>query len=759
MAGRVHGTVTFPDYPSVSLNTSAYYLDLGNSVKLTWSAGCADTVTMNQGIGDLAAQGSITVTPESLPITYTVTATNERGPVSRSVTLYPINPSGTLSADPAVLKVGDSSTLTWTSNRATSCAITPDVGEVDCNGSVTVTPVRPTTYTLKMVGPGGTAYSYAGVTFVAPVADLKTSATTIKQGESVKLTWVYANATSCVIDQNIGAVELGGEVTVTPSVTTTYTMTSTGPGGVAKDSVTITVIPTNPPPTVTLTAQENIIIRGNSTTLNWDSSYADSLAIQPGIGPVATSGSTAVTPEATTTYTATATGPGGTTTASRTITVVQPAPTLTLQATPATVMNGESAQLTWSSSYADKVVFNQGIGTVALQGSLTVSPSQTTTYIATATGPGGTVSKNVVVTVNYPKPTATFSAAPLKVIEGNSTLLSWSTTNAQSVSINPGIGTVAANGTISVTPAENTTYTLTATGQGGTTEESVDVTVIPELVLKIDTPAAGSVTATPTVKVSGQVTDGATVTVNGEPATVTGNIFTAEVVLATEGEHPLLVEAKDDYGQQKSATIIILYFGIPTVTISADKHRIFSGDTVTLTWTSENCTGASIEPDLAEVPCAGTATVSPTETVEYIIKARGGEEKTARASVVIVVDDPYGDPTPEEQAHLEAINRARANPALEAARLHIDLNEGPPEKLISDAPLPPLKFNEKLTRAARGHSQDMVNNHYFAHEGSDGSSPAQRCLAEGYAGRYRRKHCCLNVKCPHGLLPDLSQAA
>ena len=109
--GESARTVNFPDYPSVSLYTSAYYLDLGNSVKLTWSAGCADTVTMNQGIGDLAAQGSITVTPESLPTTYTVTATNERGPVSRSVTLYQISPSGTLSADPTVLKVGDSSTL------------------------------------------------------------------------------------------------------------------------------------------------------------------------------------------------------------------------------------------------------------------------------------------------------------------------------------------------------------------------------------------------------------------------------------------------------------------------------------------------------------------------------------------------------------------------------------------------------------------------------------------------------------------------
>jgi RHS repeat-associated protein len=727
-------TVAYPDYPGVSLSASTSSIDLGDSVTLRWNAGCADTVVLNQGIGAVAAQGTLTVTPQSLPITYTVTATNERGPVSRSVTIYAIGPAGTLGADPTVLKVGDSTTLTWSSTRATSCSITPDVGEVDCNGTISVTPARPTTYSLKMVGPGGTAYRQVAVSFVAPVADLKASATTIKEGESVRLTWVYANATSCVIDQNIGAVELGGEITVTPAVTTTYTMTSTGPGGVARDSVTITVIPTNPPPAVTLSAKENIIIRGATTTLSWDSSYAQSLVIDPGIGAVATSGSTAVTPEVTTTYTATATGPGGTATASRTVTVLQPAPTLTLQADPAVIGIGEDAQLTWSSTNADKVVFNQGIGAVGLQGSLTVSPAQATTYIATATGPGGTVTKNVTITVNYLRPTATFSAVPVAVLEGQATQLSWTTANADTVSISPGIGAVATTGAMAVTPAGNTTYTLTATGPGGTAEESVVITVYPALVLQVDTPAAGAVTATPTVAVSGRVTTGATVTVNGEPATVAGDSFSAEVVLTAEGEQDLIVEAVDKYGQHQSATVAILYIAIPTISIDADKRRIAAGDSVTLTWSGENCLGAAITPDPGEVDCTGTAQVSPAATTEYIISARGGAEKIARAGVVIVVDDPYGDPTPEEQAHLEAINRARANPAAEAARLGIELNEGPPEEVIGDSPVPPLHFNAALTRAARGHNRDMVDNHYFAHEGSDGSTPADRCLTAGYTG-------------------------
>ncbi|MBB5347171.1 carboxypeptidase regulatory-like domain-containing protein [Desulfoprunum benzoelyticum] len=727
-------TVAYPNYPGVSFSASTYSIDPGDSVDLRWSAGCADTVVINQGIGTVAAQGNLTVTPPSLPLTYTITAANERGPVSRSVTIAPIGPAGTLAADPAVLKVGDSTTLTWSSTRATSCAITPDVGEVDCNGSITITPTRPTTYSLKMVGPGGTAYRKVAVSFVAPVADLKASATTIKEGESVRLTWVYANATSCVIDQNIGAVELGGEITVTPAVTTTYTMTSTGPGGVARDSVTITVIPANPPPTMTLTAGENIILRGSATTLSWDSSYADAVTIAPGIGAVAVSGSTTVAPETTTIYTATATGPGGAATAARTITVLQPAPILSLHAVPAAIAGGDSAQLNWASTNADQVVFNQGIGAVGAEGSLAVSPGQTTTYIATATGPGGTVAKNVTVTVSQPQPTATLSAAPLAVPAGQPTELSWTTANADTVTISPDIGTVATTGAMAVTPTATTTYTLSATGPGGTVEESVEITVYPELVLQVDSPVAGAVTATPTVAVSGRVTTGAAVTVNGEPATVLGAGFSAEVVLATEGEHNLDVEAVDRYGRRQAVTVTIFYMAIPTVAIAADRRRIAAGDTVTLTWSGENCLSAAITPDPGEVECTGTAQVSPAVTTEYIISARGDADKIARAGVIVVVADPYGDPSAEEQAHLEAINRARANPAAEAARLGIDLNEGPPEAVIDAAPLPPLTFNATLARAARGHSEDMVINHYFAHEGSDGSSPADRCLAAGYVG-------------------------
>jgi uncharacterized protein YkwD len=49
---------------------------------------------------------------------------------------------------------------------------------------------------------------------------------------------------------------------------------------------------------------------------------------------------------------------------------------------------------------------------------------------------------------------------------------------------------------------------------------------------------------------------------------------------------------------------------------------------------------------------------------------------------------------------------------------------------------PPLQPNRQLRAAAEAHARDMLDHNYFAHEGHDGSNPAQRVAAEGYAYRF-----------------------
>ena len=43
-----------------------------------------------------------------------------------------------------------------------------------------------------------------------------------------------------------------------------------------------------------------------------------------------------------------------------------------------------------------------------------------------------------------------------------------------------------------------------------------------------------------------------------------------------------------------------------------------------------------------------------------------------------------------------------------------------------------LRFDARLAAAARAHSADMVNRHYFEHESPDGATPAERTAAAGY---------------------------
>src|SRR5260370_37010254 len=79
-------------------------------------------------------------------------------------------------------------------------------------------------------------------------------------------------------------------------------------------------------------------------------------------------------------------------------------PTVTLQASPATVQKGQSVTLTWSSTNATSLSLSPGVGNVTAEGSNRVTPSDSTTYTITATGPGGTADATARVSVTAPPP-------------------------------------------------------------------------------------------------------------------------------------------------------------------------------------------------------------------------------------------------------------------------------------------------------------------------------------------------------------------
>jgi hypothetical protein len=76
-------------------------------------------------------------------------------------------------------------------------------------------------------------------------------------------------------------------------------------------------------------------------------------------------------------------------------------------------------------------------------------------------------------------PTVALSASPASAQAGQPVTLTWSSTNATSITLEPSLGRVAAQGSTTVKPSQSTTYTVTATGPGGSGHASAQVIITP----------------------------------------------------------------------------------------------------------------------------------------------------------------------------------------------------------------------------------------------------------------------------------------
>ena len=206
-----------------------------------------------------------------------------------------------------------------------------------------------------------------------------------------------------------------------------------------------------------------------------------------------------------------------------------PQPTVTFSANPTTVNAGQSATLTWSSTNATSAQIDNGIGAVQPSGTMMVTPQQTTTYNITVMGAGGTATAAATVTVNAPvaAPTVTLTANPAAINSGQSSTLTWSSTNATSLSIDNGIGAVQASGTQTVSPTQTTTYTITATGAGGTVTAQATVTV--------NAAPTVTITANPTSITAGQSSTLTVVATNATQVVISNNVDQTTNQLAATG--------------------------------------------------------------------------------------------------------------------------------------------------------------------------------------------------------------------------------
>ncbi|MGA9048460.1 MAG: hypothetical protein WB588_05650 [Dehalococcoidia bacterium] len=351
----------------------------------------------------------------------------------------------------------------------------------------------------------------------------------ITSGQTSNLTWNVNGATSVNLSPNVGTVGASGSITVTPASSTTYTLTASNGFGSSTASVTMTVNPLASPPAIGgFTVNPQVIGAGQSATLTWSVTGADTVRIDPSVGSVSPSGSEPVSPGATTTYILTAGGATGLVTGTVTLSVVplstystaSPYPAypvypinpnqtnlpaiISFSIDPPDISPGESTVMTWDVIGANSVSIDNGIGNLPPSGSLSLTPGTTTYYQLTATNSYGPISSSVIVTVyplNYcycpplsviqqPPPVISpppppkslprivhFGSNPPTLNVGQPSELQWNVNGATSVNISPDIGSVPPSGKMTVAPTHTTVYTITASNSNGVVQHPQEITV------------------------------------------------------------------------------------------------------------------------------------------------------------------------------------------------------------------------------------------------------------------------------------------
>jgi hypothetical protein len=314
-----------------SFSVSPSSISSGGSATIQWSISGATSASIT-GLGSVSAsRGSRQVSPASTT-SYTLTATNSCGSVSRSIQLTvgssncdpPVINSFT--ASPASVSKGGETTLSWdiSGDAETTVRIIagvfggPQISGL--KGSTTVTLSEETTYTLIARNSCGQDSKDLTVTISdgcsKPVIERFYADPNPKPaGENAIIYYSVRNADTILLNGGQfgdGQTQSANNATITvsPEIDTTYTLTAQNSCGKVSLDITLEVLKDcTPPEIVEFYADPDTIEEGEETTLYWDVSgdAETSVRIAAGAfgGPSISDlkGSVPVSPGSTTTYT------------------------------------------------------------------------------------------------------------------------------------------------------------------------------------------------------------------------------------------------------------------------------------------------------------------------------------------------------------------------------------------------------------------------------------------------------------------------
>jgi hypothetical protein len=240
-------TVTIGTPPGItSFARAPAMVTAGQPSTLSWAVTGSTGVNISPGVG--AVTGTSVVVKPSATTTYTLTATNTYGSTNATATVVVGSPPTItgFTASPATVTPGQPSTLSWAVTGSPGMMMNPGVGPVT-GTSVVVKPAATTTYTLSATNSFGSTSAKVTVVVGSPakppvVTSFFANPANAGPGMSATLHWATSGATSVSIDNGVGTVP-GITANVSPSSTTTYTLTATNAAGITKAAATVNYYP------------------------------------------------------------------------------------------------------------------------------------------------------------------------------------------------------------------------------------------------------------------------------------------------------------------------------------------------------------------------------------------------------------------------------------------------------------------------------------------------------------------------------------
>lgn len=403
------------------------------------------------------------------------------------------------------LDVGEVGTITWVGkvSQPTQC------GDFEVKNQAKATALELNNYLTWVTSQTvKTAVDYDCVNPVASCDTFTASPTSVVTGSSTTLTWTTTNASRVAINNGVGNVALSGSTSVTPLVNTTYTLSVFDSANQIVDTCAVPVtVSDNPVPVCkSFTANPSSLpFGGGTTTLAWEVEGATSVTIAPTIGSVALIGSQNVFIGSSTNYVLTAVDGSGDT-------VTCPAPVIVLPKEPdvftcaanvlftvsdSSITRGQTVVLDWAVTGADSVSISEINATTAI-GNQSVSPANDITYVLTATKGSDSIDCPVSVNVSSggggggsSSPRCDLEISDTKIKRGEEITLKWDTSRATEITITDDRGKVIVttddllgddkddlfDGSITLTPARDTEYTLLAERGSRDDECSVEVEI------------------------------------------------------------------------------------------------------------------------------------------------------------------------------------------------------------------------------------------------------------------------------------------